>query len=412
MKKMILSLSVSLLIMITLISVGVALTLNKKPEIIDTVFINEVYKGALRGEFIEGKYDYIYIDKEGNIIYSTLSDEKEMSYDARLNDALKNGYAVKEVGDNRLIFLISNEDNYNIINSYYIISLITVSFLLAAFLIIYNIYFYIKYIRPFEKLESFALDVSGGNFDKELLFNKNNNFGAFEEAFDIMRSNLKKEKERADSLEESKKTLMAEIGHDIKTPLMSIRAISELGAIKSDDERYKIIIDKTNKIESLINDIYNATLEEIGQLDIISRIHSVEDIYSLIKDVDYNGYISIKNYEKDIELVYDSFRMTQIFENIIINSYKYADTEIDVVTTKDDGYVYVSFKDYGKGIEEKEKRYIMDKFYRGEKVSETNGQGLGLYISRKLIMRMGGDMFVENDNGFKVTVKIKRYDNK
>lgn len=412
MKKMILSLSVSLLIMITIIAVGVSLTFNKEPENIDTVFINEVYSGALRGEFIEGKYDYIFIDKEGNIIYSTFSDTKDMSYEARLNDAIKNGYVVKEVGDSRLIFLVSNEDNFNKINSYYVISLITVSFLIAVFLVVYNVYFYIKYIRPFEKLESFALEVSGGNFDKELLFNKNNNFGAFEEAFDIMRSNLKKEKERADSLEESKKTLMAEIGHDIKTPLMSIRAISELGAIKSDDERYKIIIDKTNKIESLINDIYNATLEEIGQLDIKNRVHSIEDIYSLIKDVDYNGYISIKNYEENIDVIYDSFRMTQIFENIIINSYKYADTEIDVITEKDKEYIYISFKDYGKGIEEKEKRYIMDKFYRGEKVSETNGQGLGLYISRKLIMRMGGDMSVENDNGFKVTVKIKRYDNK
>ncbi len=408
MKKMILNLSLSLLILLMVIISAVLAIQSEKIEGVDTVFINEVYNAALRGEYVEGKYDYVYIDGDGNIIYSTLSDERDMSYDSRMNEALKKGYAVKESGDKRIIFYVSNEEYLTKINGYYIVSLATISLLLAAFLIVYNVIFYIRNIRPFKKLEKFALNVSEGNFNKELLFNKNNNFGAFEEAFDIMRSNLKRERERADIAEESKKNLMAEIGHDIKTPLMSIRAISEMGLIKSGDERYRIIIEKTNNIESLVNDIYNATLEEIGELDIKVKRHSASDIYDIIKEVDHNGYVSVKNHESDKYVLYDSFRLTQIFENIIINSYKYADTEIDVITKSDEEYVYIIFKDYGKGIEEKEKRYIMEKFYRGEKVSETNGQGLGLYILRKLIMRMGGDIYVENDNGFKVTVKIKR----
>ncbi len=408
MKKMILNLSLSLLILLMVIISAVLAIQSEKIEGVDTVFINEVYNAALRGEYVEGKYDYVYIDGDGSIIYSTLSDERDMSYDSRMNEALKKGYAVKESGDKRIIFYVSNEEYLTKINGYYVVSLAALSLLLAAFLIVYNVIFYIRNIRPFKKLEKFALNVSEGNFNKELLFNKNNNFGAFEEAFDIMRSNLKRERERADIAEESKKTLMAEIGHDIKTPLMSIRAISEMGLIKSGDERYRIIIEKTNNIESLVNDIYNATLEEIGELDIKVKRHSASDIYDIIKEVDHNGYVSVKNHESDKYVLYDSFRLTQIFENIIINSYKYADTEIDVITKSDEEYVYIIFKDYGKGIEEKEKRYIMEKFYRGEKVSETNGQGLGLYISRKLIMRMGGDIYVENDNGFKVTVKIKR----
>ena len=408
MKKMILNLSLSLLILLMVIISAVLAIQSEKIEGVDTVFINEVYNAALRGEYVEGKYDYVYIDGDGNIIYSTLSDERDMSYDSRMNEALKKGYAVKESGDKRIIFYVSNEEYLTKINGYYIVSLATISLLLEAFLIVYNVIFYIRNIRPFKKLEKFALNVSEGNFNKELLFNKNNNFGAFEEAFDIMRSNLKRERERADIAEESKKNLMAEIGHDIKTPLMSIRAISEMGLIKSGDERYRIIIEKTNNIESLVNDIYNATLEEIGELDIKVKRHSASDIYDIIKEVDHNGYVSVKNHESDKYVLYDSFRLTQIFENIIINSYKYADTEIDVITKSDEEYVYIIFKDYGKGIEEKEKRYIMEKFYRGEKVSETNGQGLGLYILRKLIMRMGGDIYVENDNGFKVTVKIKR----
>ncbi len=408
MKKMILNLSLSLLILLMVIISAVLAIQSEKIEGVDTVFINEVYNAALRGEYVEGKYDYVYIDGDGNIIYSTLSDERDMSYDSRMNEALKKGYAVKESGDKRIIFYVSNEEYLTKINGYYIVSLATISLLLEAFLIFYNVLFYIRNIRPFKKLEKFALNVSEGNFNKELLFNKNNNFGAFEEAFDIMGSNLKRERERADIAEESKKNLMAEIGHDIKTPLMSIRAISEMGLIKSGDERYRIIIEKTNNIESLVNDIYNATLEEIGELDIKVKRHSASDIYDIIKEVDHNGYVSVKNHESDKYVLYDSFRLTQIFENIIINSYKYADTEIDVITKSDEEYVYIIFKDYGKGIEEKEKRYIMEKFYRGEKVSETNGQGLGLYILRKLIMRMGGDIYVENDNGFKVTVKIKR----
>ena len=72
------------------------------------------------------------------------------------------------------------------------------------------------------------------------------------------------------------------------------------------------------------------------------------------------------------------------------------------------------FKDYGAGVAAEQLSYIMDRFYRGEKTAEKLGQGLGLNICRKLILRMGGDMNCYNDNGFVVQLNVpilKNYGN-
>jgi signal transduction histidine kinase len=101
-------------------------------------------------------------------------------------------------------------------------------------------------------------------------------------------------------------------------------------------------------------------------------------------------------------------RLSQVVDNIIANSYKYADTEIDVSTSIDENGLTIAFPDYGAGALPKELPLLCSKYYRGKSSDGKSGYGLGLYISRTLIERMEGRLECENaDPGFMVKLWLK-----
>lgn len=105
-------------------------------------------------------------------------------------------------------------------------------------------------------------------------------------------------------------------------------------------------------------------------------------------------------------LLYDKLRMSQVIDNIIANSYKYADTDMAVDMNLKDGRLRVCIRDSGEGVLLEQLSFVMDRFYRGSKTQEKLGQGLGLHICRKLIMRMGGELRCFNDDGFVVEITL------
>lgn len=107
----------------------------------------------------------------------------------------------------------------------------------------------------------------------------------------------------------------------------------------------------------------------------------------------------------------DTKRMNQVIGNILVNSYKYADTKIDVNYRLVDDYLEMKIRDYGPGVSRDELDLITNKFYRG-KVTEDNkkeGSGLGLYISKNLMEKMNGDLICDSEGegkGLEVTLLI------
>ena len=110
-------------------------------------------------------------------------------------------------------------------------------------------------------------------------------------------------------------------------------------------------------------------------------------------------------------LYMDIFRMEQVVGNLINNAYKYAGTAIivDAEVTAED--LRLEFKDYGKGVPKEELPYVFNKFYRGNQSGKTaEGSGLGLYIARNLMEKMGGGIECFNrEDGFSVVLYIPLY---
>lgn len=274
-------------------------------------------------------------------------------------------------------------------------------------------YFY--YLRrtmviPFRKLERFAQRVAGGNLDIPLEMDRHNLFGAFTESFDLMRAELKKARIAEAKANAAKKELVAKLSHDIKTPVASIKAASEVGAaLAADDktrENYRQIIQKADQINTLVTNLFSATLEELQELTVTPSDMKSGELPALLENADYLHRAALPEIP-DCFLLADKLRLQQVFDNIFANSYKYADTKIDVTVELEEGYLTVRVEDYGGGVAEGELPRLKEKFMRGGNAQGIEGAGLGLYISDHCMREMGGRLTVENGTtGLRAVVQI------
>lgn len=372
---------------------------------VDNVYINEVLQGLDGGQEPEQKiYDYTVFDKDGKVSYSTI-DTQDLSYDARISKAVGNGDIVMDYKDSKIVFYIGAQQRFESMRNSILIFL-GICFVVMSVAIAACVYLlFRRTVKPFEKLKAFSGEVAKGNLDFPLTLDKYNTFGAFGEAFDIMRNNLKESRLAEQKSVVDKRRLMQEIGHEIKTPLASIRAIAECGYAADGNEDFTVILDKTNTIDNLVNDFYHATLEEEGQLNIYLTRHSSKEFAQTIASCDYNGRATI-NTPPDCFVLYDKIRMAQVIDNIVANSYKYADTDISIDIFERECKLITIIRDSGSGVPPEQLSFVMDRFYRGEKTAEKLGQGLGLHICRKLIERMGGEMTCRNEGGFVVEITL------
>lgn len=179
---------------------------------------------------------------------------------------------------------------------------------------------------------------------------------------------------------ESKKELVAKLSHDIRTPVASIKAASEVGEALSQDEKnrrnYGQIIQKADQINTLVNNLFSAALEELQELSVIPTELKSDELRPMLENADYLHRAVIPPVP-DCLLCADSLRLQQVFDNIFANSYKYADTKINVTVSLKDNYLVICIEDYGGGLDEAELPLLKEKFKRGSNVRNTEGRGWG-----------------------------------
>lgn len=381
----------------------------------DVIKINELVNEIKEsyGEFSKyPKYfDYTVIDNSGNLVYKT-KDELSQS----LNEAYKNRDTIIDlIIDNEIKgkIIISNDVKgiVNRHNDIYINIIMWVSSIQLIALIIYYIVLYKKILEPFNKMKSFAIRVSNGNLDIPLEMDRKNNFGAFTEAFDIMRYEIKKARIAEKKTIEDKKELVAKLSHDIKTPIASIKSSSELGLAISNDEKtkecFKSINQKSDQINILVTNLFNSTLEELEELN----INPIELKSNIIKElIDNADYLNRNNeyFVPECKVFGDRLRLQQVFDNVFANSYKYANTKIETKIFIENEYLVVSIRDFGNSINDEEVPLLTEKFKRGTNTGSVDGAGLGLYISKELLKKMNGNLEIKNDNpGFNTTIYLR-----
>lgn len=225
-------------------------------------------------------------------------------------------------------------------------------------------------------------------------------------------------------LENMRTQFVANVSHELKTPLTSIRGFAETLRYVDDDEKkdrfLNIINEEAERLTRLIEDIL--TLSDIEQhkdekSSDINVEYKVDDIYYLMKSVALNKGINITlNLEKSIILYGNEDRFKQMMINLIDNAIKYSDkgssVHISSKTCKQDCVIIV--EDTGVGIQKEHIYRLFERFYRVDKArSRANGgTGLGLAIVKHIVLGFGGKIDVKSEvskgSKFIITLPLKK----
>lgn len=273
-------------------------------------------------------------------------------------------------------------------------------------------YVWFKILRPFSKLQNFAERIADGDFNLPLEYERTNYFGKFTWAFDCMRKEISIARECEKEAIENNKTVIASLSHDIKSPVASIRAYAEgleAGLDKSPEKRAKyldVIMRKCDEVAALTNDMLLHSISDLDKLKMNpTRLELCSFVKETVSEISIRDNIQLELPQYPINLNVDKSRLVQVFENIISNASKYAKTDVIVSASADENNATITFRDFGNGVSEEEIPFIFDKFYRGSRIGNENGAGLGLHIVRYIVKQSGGEIFAENlTDGFMIKI--------
>lgn len=392
------------------------LAINDPREELDAVLINELVNTIqerwhhLDAYHDDTSLDYVVLDKNGAIRFET-----RPGLSTSLNAGIRHRDTILDVeveGTAAGKIIIANNSAQTFADwKQKILTLTAVTFAVQCIImIIYLVYLRYAIILPFQKLKAFARRIAAGNLDVPLAMDQGNVFGAFTESFDIMRSELKRSRLAEAQANASKKELVAKLSHDIKTPVASIKATAELGMTLCDDEkqqqRFTQIMQKSDQINTLVSDLFTATLEELEQLTIHPMDMESNQLVPMITNADYFHRAQLPQIPEAL-LFADPLRLQQVLDNVFANSYKYANTAITVTVHQDKRHLVLVIEDEGGGVANEELPWLKEKFRRGANSEHIEGAGLGLYVSDIIMKEMSGALVVENgSHGLKVSIMI------
>lgn len=374
----------------------------------DTVAVNEILKTVesdwpnMDRQTAFTIYDYVVLDEGGTILWKSAEGLSEsinaaIAHRDTILDVEQDGNVVGKV-------LIHNgaEADYRVRKRNLAAALMVILLVQIAALLGYTAWLHRRLVKPFHKLKGFAERVAGGNLDVPLEMDRYNLFGAFTESFDLMRSELKKARAAEARANAGKKELVAKLSHDIKTPVASIKAAAEVGLALSESERmrdnYTQIIRKADQINTLVTNLFTATLEELQQLSVAPADLDSALLNELLENADYLHRSTIPRIPPCL-LYADRLRLQQVLDNIFANSYKYAGTEIVVNAVRESRGLVLAIEDFGGGVSDEELPLLKEKFRRGSNAGDKEGAGLGLFISEYFMKEMQGELIVENGSG-------------
>ena len=218
---------------------------------------------------------------------------------------------------------------------------------------------------------------------------------------------------KAEENDRLKSTFLANMSHEIRTPLNSIIGFSELMTDPDFDsdqqfEFAQMIQASGNNLLAIISDIMDISKIEAGQMNIIKKRMSVNQLIANIQN-EYLSRIQEKGLElrtvkliEEVELfiVSDVDRLKQVLVNLVVNSIKFTEEgfiEIGIKTTEN--FVQFHVKDTGIGISEEFHERIFERFQQVESADtrKYGGNGLGLAITKNLIELMGGKIWMESE---------------
>jgi signal transduction histidine kinase len=216
--------------------------------------------------------------------------------------------------------------------------------------------------------------------------------------------------EALDQTERRRLALLADVTHELRTPLATIGGYMEGlvdGVVSANPATFNLILRETRRLQRLIEDLELLSRMEAGQLPVVARaidlrsvleaqIAQFEPLFSSNQVT-----LSLDAPEQLPQVWADPDRVAQVLINILANAYRYtpAGGQVTVQVSTDDQEVRVAVIDSGIGIAAEHLPHLFERFYRVDKSRARNsgGSGIGLAIARHLIYAQGGEIWAESD---------------
>lgn len=372
----------------------VCIVLTSNTSVVETYNINMNGCALKSGNSKVKELMYNFVQSEETLkSYRFVNDDKHIS-------ALM--YGVK-VG-NSDVFIYSNlEDisDFTLLIKRQLMYVCVVGIFIA---IIMSIFLSNKITEPITRITKKAKKMGTGDTDV-----------SFEESgikeIDELSETLTQAQEEMVKTDELRRDLMANVSHDLKTPLTMIKAYAEMIrdiSYKDQDkmnEHLGIIVDETDRLTVLVNDILdlsrmqsNADTLNIEKFDLALDIKNIVNRYQIIKETE--KYIINVEMPDSIMIKADKKKLNQVIYNLINNAINYTgdDKTVTVRVTKHKKYFLVEIIDTGKGIKESEIPYIWNKYYKNDKNHQRNvvSTGLGLSIVKEILELHGYEYGVKS----------------
>lgn len=265
-------------------------------------------------------------------------------------------------------------------------------------------------------LKKQAQNIAGKDFSTEIETKGPIEFQELGQAFNDMSHNLQDTFQSLDESEQEKRMMIAQLSHDIKTPITSIQVTVEgiLDGVIKEEERLHYLTTigrQTERLNKLVEELdvltLNAQPQDIADEEVEDvfldqlLIESMSEFQLQIEQEERDVYIQVKPESAKIKSYYD--KLSRILVNLLNNAFKYSEpgTRIEVLAQLTEEELIISVKDEGQGILPEDLEKIFNRLYRVEtsRNMKTGGHGLGLAIARELAHQLGGEITAESHYG-------------
>lgn len=270
---------------------------------------------------------------------------------------------------------------------------VTIIVLILSFIISYFISRHVS--EPIVQINQTAKGLAKGKFDIS--------FSSKEDILELneLANTLNYAKEEIEKTDELRQDLMANVSHDLKTPLTMIKAYAEMSRDlhaknkTKQKEDMNIIISEVDRLTLLVNDILElskmqSNINELQkeEFDLIDLTKEIIHRYKVLQETENYKFILNHN-EKEIIITADKKKIEQVIYNLINNAINYTgeDNKITINIRNNQDNILVEIKDTGKGIKKEDLPYIWDRYYKNQKKHKRNlvGTGLGLSIVKNIL---------------------------
>lgn len=356
---------------------------NDTYSIFETSFFG---KGCMRDENELRKYKRLFIN----------SNKVEAAYEI-YNSTFKNRnylYSIK-LNNNEYAFINASIEPIDSTASILKKQLFLVAFIVLCLAFIISFFIAKHLSTPIIKLNNQAKNLSNSNFNFK--FNDNSNILELNE----LSNTLNYAKDELSKTEKLRRDLLANVSHDLKTPLTMIKAYTEMSidlhsnnkkkrredanVIISEVDRLTLLVDDILELSKMQSNIYDLKYERFNLIELINNILSKYVVYQ-----ELNNYKFIFNYNiENINIKADKSKIEQVIYNLINNAINYTgdDNLITINVLKQKEEILIEIIDTGGGINQNDIPYIWDRYYKNKMnhKREVVGTGLGLSIVKNIL---------------------------